>query len=296
MLPNKDHYFRLDLFQNIPTDTPLVIIADSGGTKTSWAIIANNHVFEIETSSFHVNQLDNQLTSNFINLFRQLINNYPNNEFHFFGAGCLNPTNKSITESFFQSIGLKKIHVKSDLIGAGQALFNDKEGIVGILGTGSVAIHYNDQKILKLIGGLGYLIGDEGSGYYFGKKILYELLNHKLEMKLSKAFHEILGSKDEIMNEVYGKNSKSFIGSIAEKISSFSQQEIIQQIHRDNLQIYIENLYNSFDTSLPIGIIGSYGYNNQTLINELFQNKNIPKPSYICHPIKQLIEQFKKNL
>ena len=90
MLQNKDHYFSLELFQNIPTDTPLIIIADSGGTKTSWAIIANNHVFEIETSSFHVNQLDNQLTSDFINLLRQLINNYPTNEFHFYGAGCLN--------------------------------------------------------------------------------------------------------------------------------------------------------------------------------------------------------------
>lgn len=290
---NSSSILNLDLFRNIPTETHLTIIADSGGTKTSWAIIAKNNVIEIETSSYHVNQFETNLSSKFTQFLKNLILKYPNNTLHFYGAGCLNQSNQLKTEVYFQSLGFKKTIIKSDLIGAAKALFNKNEGIVAILGTGSVAIHYKDEKIVNRIGGLGYLIGDEGSGYFFGKTLLNELLNHKLDKNLSEQIHKIIGTRDEIMNNVYSETSKLFIGSIAQKISSISKHQNIQEIHRKNLQVFIENLINSLNTNLPVGIIGSYGYHNQVIINEFFLRKKIPSPFYISHPIKQLIEQYK---
>jgi N-acetylglucosamine kinase-like BadF-type ATPase len=296
MLQNKDHELNLELFKNIPIDSSLTIIADSGGTKTSWAILAEDLVVETETTSFHANNLENQSNTNFVEFLKKLIARYSTIELHFYGAGCLNSTNILKTKLFFDSIGLKNNHIKSDLIGAAQALFEQNEGIVGILGTGSVAIHYKDGQINKLIGGLGYLIGDEGSGFYFGKTLINQLLNQKFEEQLCSKLHEILGNKEEIMNMVYGVNGKQFIGSIAEKTNSLSNNSEIYELHRNNLKIFIETLQTSFQKNLPVGIIGSYGYNNQTIINELFQSKNIPLPSYISHPIKQLIKRFKQPL
>lgn len=296
MLQNKDQVLSLELFNNIPIDSSLTIIADSGGTKTSWAILAEDLVFETETTSFHATNLENQTNTNIVEFLKNLTTKFSKIELHFYGSGCLNPSNLLKTKLFFDSIGLKNNHIKSDLIGAAQALFEHKEGIVGILGTGSVAIHYKDEQINKLIGGLGYLIGDEGSGYYFGKLLLNQLLNNKFEEQLCSKLHEILGNKEEIINKVYGIHSKQFIGSIAEKTNSLSNNTEMVALHRNNLKIFIETLQTSFKKNLPVGIIGSYGYNNQTIINELFQSKNIPLPIYISHPIKQLIKQFKQSL
>ena len=296
MLQNKDHELSLELFKNVPIDSSLTIIADSGGTKTSWAILAEDLVVETETTSFHANNLENQSNTNFVLFLKKLIARYSTIELHFYGAGCLNSSNTLKTKLFFDSIGLKNNHIKSDLIGAAQALFEQNEGIVGILGTGSVAIHYKDGQINNLIGGLGYLVGDEGSGYYFGKSLLNQLLNQKFEEQLCSKLHEILGNKEEIMNMVYGVNGKQFIGSVAEKTNSLSNNSEIDELHRNNLKTFINILQTSFEKDLPVGIIGSYGYNNQTIINELFQSKYLPLPRYISHPIKQLITQFKQQL
>lgn len=292
MLQNKDQDLSLELFKNIPTDALISIIADSGGTKTSWAFLSNEIIFETETTSFHVNNIENQSNANFIFFLKNLQKKYSNIVLYFYGAGCLNPTNKLKTKLFFDSIGIKNNQINSDLLGAAQALFGISEGIVGILGTGSVAIHYKNKQINKLTGGLGYLIGDEGSGYFFGKILLNQLLNQKLDRKLCTDLHEILGNKETILNEVYGSNGKQFISSLAEKTSLLSKHSEIQEIHRYNLSLYFESVQKSFDINLPIGIVGSYGFNNQKIINEIFKNKNIPLPRYISHPIKQLISQF----
>ena len=79
MLQNKDHELNLELFKNIPIDSSLTIIADSGGTKTSWAILAEDLVVETETTSFHANNLENQSNTNFVLFLKKLTSNNDNN-------------------------------------------------------------------------------------------------------------------------------------------------------------------------------------------------------------------------
>ena len=65
-----------------------------------------------------------------------------------------------------------KIHVDHDLMGAAKALCGNEKGIACILGTGSNSCFYNGKKIVKNSPGLGYVLGDEGSGTYLGKKVI----------------------------------------------------------------------------------------------------------------------------
>src|SRR4051812_46609260 len=68
------------------------------------------------------------------------------------------------------------IEVEHDLTGAARALCGNRKGIVVILGTGSNSGYYNGKKIIRNSPGLGYVLGDEGSGAYLGKKVLQHYL------------------------------------------------------------------------------------------------------------------------
>ena len=63
-----------------------------------------------------------------------------------------------------------KIDVETDLMAAARAVCGHEKGIACILGTGSNSCYYNGKKIVKNSPGIGYVLGDEGSGAYLGKK------------------------------------------------------------------------------------------------------------------------------
>ncbi len=68
--------------------------------------------------------------------------------------------------------------VVSDIELAYRANFADGEGILLYAGTGSVAYAINENSEAHKIGGWGYLLGDEGAGYWIGKEaIRYSLFD-----------------------------------------------------------------------------------------------------------------------
>jgi N-acetylglucosamine kinase-like BadF-type ATPase len=66
--------------------------------------------------------------------------------------------------------------VVSDIELAYRANFENGEGILLYAGTGSVAYAINENSEVHKIGGWGYLLGDEGAGYWIGK----EAIRHSL--------------------------------------------------------------------------------------------------------------------
>lgn len=65
-------------------------------------------------------------------------------------------------------IDSKKIIMDSDLYVALEAMDENGECAVVISGTGSMALHRNEDGIIRHAGGWGYILGDEGSGYSIG--------------------------------------------------------------------------------------------------------------------------------
>jgi N-acetylglucosamine kinase-like BadF-type ATPase len=72
--------------------------------------------------------------------------------------------------------------VVSDIELAYRANFADGEGILLYAGTGSVAYAINENSESHKIGGWGYLLGDEGAGYWIGKEAI-RLSIFKIENK-----------------------------------------------------------------------------------------------------------------
>jgi glucosamine kinase len=151
-----------------------ILIADSGSTKCEWCFISNGRKKIINTqgaSPYFLNesQLVAMMRSELLPAMKKSVPTCV----YFYGTGCAAAANRVIVRRAINRIFPNaKIEVEHDLTGAARALCGINKGIIVILGTGSNSGYYNGRKIVRNSPGLGYILGDEGSGAYLGKKVL----------------------------------------------------------------------------------------------------------------------------
>src|SRR4029453_16618517 len=126
----------------------------------------------------------------------------------YYCTGCANPANARLVKKAIQLVftNTKKIEVTHDLMAAARSVCGKKKGVVANLGTGSFCCYYDGKKIVKQIPGIGYILGDEGSGAYLGKKViqyyLYETFDDDLRARVNAKY---ITNRSEILENVYKK-------------------------------------------------------------------------------------------
>lgn len=152
----------------------MILIADSGSTKTDWRIIDNQgKITQAQTKG--INPYYQSDTEIFEELDRTLRPQVPEgiNEIHFYGAGCNNDKINRTVETALNSIfGEATISVNSDLLAVARGLCGKEPGIACILGTGSNSCYYDGKNIVRNIPSWGTWLGDEGSGSYMGRRTI----------------------------------------------------------------------------------------------------------------------------
>lgn len=266
-----------------------MIVADSGGSGTDWC-----YVDHFGNKTFFSNRSYHPLhwSEDFILQEKKFWSDKEEMmkaKLHFFGAGCLNQDKASQMKRILEAIGFEEVNVLSDLHAAAFALYKGENGVFGILGTGSVAARIEKGVVLDVTGGLGYILGDEGSGYYFGKLLLRELLNDALPDILAKEIYSILGPKTTIMNEVYGSNSRSFVAGIAKKMNDLTA-ESLNEIHEVNLNIFIDQLMKRMKSVQHISLVGSYAWHQQKILTDACKKRGISVDLILEKPIADLTE------
>jgi N-acetylglucosamine kinase-like BadF-type ATPase len=94
-------------------------------------------------------------------------------------AGVDRAADEAVVRSIMKRIGYKaKILVVNDALIALQAGIGDGPGIVIVSGTGSIAYGRNSTGEAARAGGWGYVLGDEGSGYWIGRLALRAVVRH----------------------------------------------------------------------------------------------------------------------
>ena len=167
----------------------MILIADSGATKSDWVLINNNG----EHTSFQMVGLNPYYvdTKEIVNIISKelipFIENKEVKEVFFYGAGC-SSVYKCLTveDALITLFKNAEITIESDLLGTARALFGENEGIACIMGTGSNSCFYDGDKIVENVMSLGYFFGDEGSGAHMGKLFIKDyLLGNLLHLYLS---------------------------------------------------------------------------------------------------------------
>lgn len=244
------------------------IIAESGGTKTDWKICIDGKIIERKGKSLHPSQLSSELLSE----EKEFWSNYELSSLplRFFGAGALRSEGKEKIQSFLSEIGFNEISVQSDLHIAGITSYKNETGWVAIMGTGSVLFYWNGKESTEIIGGKGHLLGDEGSGYYFGKLVLEAYKEGKLTEKQVQELKQL--------DFIPEKNQKFETASLSKKLSS----EFLP-FHQQNIEIFKQTHFN--EPIQKLCIVGSYGFNNQITIKSQLNASNI---KFIQFPIQTI--------
>lgn len=271
-----------------------ILVADSGGTKTDWCLIdsVGNKTF-FSTESYH----PHGMTDQWIAAKRIFWDDYTTVyalKVVFYGSGCTSSANQQRVKHAFKSWGIDHVEVGSDLVGAAVSVLKGADGFVGILGTGSVIAQIENAKITQLFGGFGYLIGDEGGGYNFGRLLVHDFLSGKFSESTHLLCQQRLGGRDRILNEVYSPMGKKYLGELSRILSDVQNVEI-NEIHERNIDQFIGNYLPKNVQGQKIYFVGSYAAFNRDILRKKLEMSGWVLGEVVARPIEELAEYFSKS-
>lgn len=279
---------------------PLVkLIADSGATKTEWCLLNGNKktIFITQGMSpyfISAEQMKFILQEELLPQLKKI----NVDEIYYYGTGCSNPGNVKIVRKVFANIFPdSKIEVTHDLMAAAKALCGNEKGIACILGSGSNSCYYNGKKIVKNSPGLGYILGDEGSGAYLGKKVIQYYLYDTFDEDLRSRFDaKFITSSSEILNAVYKQPLPNrYMASYAIFLAENRGHYMIENIIEDGLSDFFFNHIYKYKESwtLPIHFVGSVADGFKDVLTELCNSYQLQLGRVIKNPMQGLIEYHK---
>jgi glucosamine kinase len=213
-----------------------ILIADSGSTKTEWRLLKEKRKKTIFTQGLSPYFLDAPSIEGIIR--KELLPSLskdPISAVYFYGTGNANPANARMIKGVLKKVFPgAELEVQHDLMGAARALCGRQKGVACILGTGSNSCAYNGKSIVNNSPGLGYVLGDEGSGAYLGKIVIQYYLYHTFDEELKIKFEAQYPSKPEIiLDSVYkqplpNRYLASFSHFLAENRGHYMVENIIE--------------------------------------------------------------------
>ncbi len=279
----------------------MILIADSGSTKTDWRLIAKNgKVFPFKSEGvnpyFHSSE---SITKTLERFNFQPFNYRDVEEVYFYGAGCSSERNREIMFDGFSPVFVKaKINILHDLLGAARALYYKESGIAAILGTGSNSCLFIDEEIHTVLGGQGYILGDEGSGMHLGRKVVRDFMNDLMPDDVLNLFNETYNlSKDEISMAVYKQPFPNrFLASFSTFVGDHIDHPYFAALADDAFMKFFLRYISQYPNykSYPLRIVGSIGYYFKDQIQKQANNYEIELDKVIKAPIEGLLEYHKR--
>ena len=272
------------------------LIADSGATKAEWCLLEpgkRRKIVETQGISPYF------LTATQVNelLLQELLPKLKGvevTELDYYGTGCSNPAHVKMLKQVLKKLFPKaQVQVEHDLLGAAKAACGTDKGVVCILGTGSNSCYYNGRKIVKNSPGLGYVLGDEGSGAHLGKKVLQYYLYNTFDPDLMDRFQaKYQTDAVSILESVYkqplpNRYLAGFTGFLVENRGHYMVENIIEDSFNDFI---FHHLYKYKETwTLPIHFIGSVAFGFKDVLRDLCHAYELQTGQFLKKPMDGLI-------
>jgi glucosamine kinase len=274
----------------------MFLVVDSGSTKADWVLSSSTQgvVLEFRTSGinpFFLSERDIikilQNTSAVQPFLKEV------KEIYFFGAGCSSPDRREMVSNALSQVFRNAfVNVEDDLAAAVYATCGNSEGISCILGTGSNITYFDGQKIKPGNHGLGYILGDEGSGTYFGKKLLTSYLYETMPPHLVKAFKQQYNlDKTAVIKQVYENAAPNFyLASFASFMSQYKTDPFIIDLLKEGFNEFIWSNIKSYPDfkRLTCHFIGSIAFHFQDVLKDVCRENDIQTGKILKHPIEEL--------
>jgi N-acetylglucosamine kinase-like BadF-type ATPase len=233
----------------------MILIADSGGTKTDWLLIHSSGLRKGEViATFHtqgitpIHQtpdvirhiLGQELMSQLSTFPRaQLIDSgvlekplMSDLQVFFYGSGCTPAHLPMMKQMLGEVFDPQKVEVHSDLMAAARALCQREEGIACILGTGANSCLYDGCDIVRHTPALGWILGDEGSGAVLGRLLVGDVLKRQLPEAVCAAFFNCFHlTQADLIERVYRQSQPNrFLASLVPFLSEHVEDASVRQL------------------------------------------------------------------
>lgn len=276
----------------------MIIIADGGSTKTNWCLITEEGkkvYFNTEgynpyfSSKEYITQSLNESLPTDLEIEKIT-------EVNYYGAGCSVDDKKKIVEEAMEAVFVKaKVNIGHDLLAAARAVLGVNEGFAAILGTGTNSCIYDGKDIIHNIDSLAYILGDEGSGCYIGKKLLGDYVRGYMPEAVREVFWETYKlTPDEVIDNVY---TKPLANRFCAGFSKFVYDNTVNIEYSHNL---VKNAFDDFFRNLvthypdyqkyTFNCIGSVGYNFRNILEEVVLENGMVMGNIIRSPIDNLVK------
>lgn len=278
----------------------MIVVADSGSTKCDWYLLTDSGDVFTKTQGFNPMFHSSDLVEKTL-LANEEITTYSQSvsSVYYYGAGCQNEvlceTIASALRAVFPNAA---IHVDHDLTAAVHATCQGEPGISCILGTGSNSAYFDGEKVHSRVSGLGYILGDEGSGSYFGKKLISAYLYGHLPERLSKKLEDKGLTKTIILENVYMKpNANVYLASYMKFVSQHQDDPYMNRMIYAGLADFIDlHIWNYPEyKQVPVHFVGSVAYYNKDILAKACENHRLQLGSIVQKPIIPLIEFHRKT-
>ena len=283
----------------------MILIVDSGSTKTDWISVDNDGKILFSTQTLGLNP---QVLSSAI-LKERIINNfdlYQNREevthLYFYGAGCgVESPQLRIRKVFNEIFNKADISIKEDTYAAVYAASKPGEkSIVCILGTGSNCTYFDGKNIEQRVDSLGYVLMDEASGNFFGKQLIRSYYFNEMPSDLAKEFEKEYDlSPDTIKENIYRReNPNTYLASFSRFLIKHKDNSPFQEIIKNGLKRFIDHQILQFENAhqIPIHFIGSIAFFLEKEIKDALKKDNLRMGRIVQRPIDELVTYHKRLL
>ena len=272
----------------------MILIADSGSTKTDWCLVDNGvlvkQIFTKGTNPFF--QTEDEISAEVSENLLPYLDTAKVDAVWFYGAGCAFPEKNEIVRAAIARHLDVPIEVGSDLLGAARGLCGSQPGIACILGTGSNSCFYDGKEIVSNVSPLGFILGDEGSGAVLGKMLVGDVLKNQLPAALKEEFlarYELTPAI--ILERVY---KKPFPNRFLASLSPFLVEHLdVPEIHTlvlNGFKAFFDRNVKQYDyKQYPVHLIGSLAFYYRSVLQEAAEQTGVRLGTIKQSPMEGLI-------
>lgn len=275
----------------------MILIADSGSTKTAW--------MEVETGNMVVTEgLNPHFTTDeqFLDACATVRQHFPQLQTtdslttYFYGAGCGDDRQRQRVEQLLAAtLRPSELHVETDMLGACRAVSGDKASLVGILGTGSNVCYYDGQNIACQPTSTGFIMGDNGSANHVGRILLNDYLTQRMPDALRSMFHDTYPMTDaQLIDAVYHQpNANRFLASLAPFAVHHEEENYCSEVIRTALHdFYYGPLQTVMERShcpeAELNLVGGFAKAIEPFLRRYFTTAGLSVGTVLADPIDGL--------
>jgi len=282
----------------------MILIADGGSTKVDWIALDENknELFKVRTPGLNPAVVEEKVLKERILSAREFSENLDKvTHIFFYGAGCGTQVATKILKDLFEDLFTKAdVVVEEDMLAAVYAATGSDPAIVCILGTGSNSCFFDGKDVYSSTVSLGYMLMDEASGNYFGKRLLRNYFYKTMPPAIAEKFeasYEL--SPDVIKHHLYKEpNPNTYLADFASFMFQFKEEQYVKDLMQSGFDEFFVTRVLPYkkDKETPIYFIGSIAHYFYEILEKVADKYELNLAGVIQRPIDNLIKYHKEYL